>query len=450
MRIWNVELDQYRDRTKIESPVACTGVTHAYYAIEHMLLDDNDVKGLGARSGKFHKRAYVEGSLLRRLDGENLLGKETAATLKRHTYTVTAARELSKAFHERYGRYLIAALDTFKPFEAHNRAALEIESSLQGHANPQIRTILFEGQNIGRTFSDYLDYMIDQERKAKDNDSTLAPEIHSILAHLRGTEQAVEATRQKFLARRAELYVEGITEKGKLKNADGEVSKNLRKPLDDLYDDVFTSIAFQAAITCGYFLVVEKAEQLAADRAATVLPRPESFAEYIGSLNEFFLPGTLPRLKNLLRTFFYDVEGERAEEWKPVPTGETFGSVIFRGEMKPDEWPKYRYVLLELWRSADPIIEEVRKAERDICRRQGFESLHPRRVKELCVELRKNEQDLTEDEWKGIFEKSYKAFDTLLRNLGVRGDERWTEAQWREVIAKPQPAPVENDEPTPA
>ena len=266
MRIWNVELDQYRDRVKIESPVACTGVSHVYYSIEHMLLDDNDVKGIGARSGKFHKRAYVEGSLLRRLNGENRLGRETAATLKRHTYTIEAAKELADPFYEHYGQFLIAAFDTFKPFELHNKAALETEASLQGHTNPQIRNILFEGQNIGRTFADYLDYMIDAERKAKDARSPLAPEIQSILGHLRGTEQSVEATRQHLLKRRAELYVDAIPDKSKLKNADGDVSKNLRKPLDDLYDDVFTSVAFQAALVCGYFLVIEKAERIAGER----------------------------------------------------------------------------------------------------------------------------------------------------------------------------------------
>ena len=169
MRIWNVELDQYRDRVKIESPVACTGVSHVYYAIEHMLLDDNDVKGLSARSGKFHKRAYVEGSLLRRLDGENLLGRETAATLKRHTYTTAAAKELADVFHDRYGQFLTASSTCSSPSTCTTRLPWRSRSRLQGHTNPQIRTILFEGQNVGRTFSDYLDYMVDEERKAKNS-----------------------------------------------------------------------------------------------------------------------------------------------------------------------------------------------------------------------------------------------------------------------------------------
>lgn len=444
MRIWNVELDQYRDRVKIESPIACTGVSHVYYAIEHMLLDGNDVNGIRARSGKFHKRAYVEASLLRRLDGENLLGRETASTLKRHTYTTLAADQLASAYQDRYGQFLISTFDTFAPFETHNRAALETEASLHTHVNHQIRTILFEGQNIGRTFSDYLDYMIDEERKVRDRQSSLVPEIQSILTNLRATQESVEETRKSLLRRRALIYVDRINEKGKLKDADGDVSKVLRKLIDDLFDDVFTSVAFQAALICGYFLVIEKAEAKASERSLALLPRVQSFPEYIESLNAFFVPTTIPRLRNLLKVFFHDVEGERADEWKVVPSRDTFGTVVFHGEMKPDEWPKYRFILLELWRPTDPIIEEVRKAEQDQCRRQAFESLHARNVREACLELGKTEQDLPEDVWKAIFNRTYKAFDGLLHNLGRRADERWSESEAKVVITKPESNLVED------
>jgi hypothetical protein len=449
MRIWNVELDQYRDRTKIESPVACTGVTHVYYSIEHMLLDDNDVKGIGARSGKFYRRAWMEGSLLRRLNGENLLGRETAASLKRHTYPVAAAKLLSEEFHKRYGQFLIGAFDTFRPFETHNKACLETETSLQGHINPQIRNILFEGQNIGRTFADYLAHMQEAERKAKDANSPLAPEIQAILGTLRGTDQAVGTTRQSLRNRRAELFVADIADKSKLRDADEQVSKQLRKPLDELYDDVFFSVAFQAALVCGYFLVVEKAERLAKDRGATLSPREASFPEYIASLNAFFVPASMAKLKNLLKVFYFEVEGERAEEWKQIPT-ETFNTVVFRGEMKPDEWPKYRYLLLELWRTADPILEEIRKAERDLCRQQAFTSLHDRRARDYSADRKKNEQDLTDQEWKEIFDRSYEAFDGFLKNLGLKQEERMSVAQAKEVVAKPLPPAVEAEEPAPA
>lgn len=114
--------------------------------------------------------------------------------------------------------------------------------------------------------------------------------------------------------------------------------------------------------------------------------------------------------------------------------------------MKPDEWPKYRYLLLELWRSTDPIVEEIRQGERNTCREQAFDSLHTRWIKDLCVELRKNEQDLTEIEWEGVFQRSYEAFDALLKSLCVTSDDRWTKGQWKDVLERPQSASVENDD----
>lgn len=446
MRIWNVELDQYRDRVKIESPVACTGVSHVYYSIEHMMFDGGDVNGVSPRSGKFHKRAYVEASLLRRLDGENLLGRETAATLKRHTYTRDAAVRLATAYHERFGALLSSAFDTFGPFEFHNKAALELESELTAHANPQIRTILFDGQNIGRTFSDYLEYMIEQEKKAKESGDALAPEIQTILTSLRNTDRAVEDARQKMLNRRAELYTLAAPDRSKLKGSNGDISKNARRLLDALYDNVFTSVAFQAALVCGYFVVVEKAESIATSRGAQMMSRADSFREYIECLNAFFAPTTVAKFKNVIRVFFHELKGDKAEEWQAVPSADTFASVVYSGEMKPDEWPKYRYLLLELWSSADPVLEEVRKAELETCREQVLESLHAKNTRERCVELGKNEQELTERQWKDVFDRSYKAFDGFLRNVGVKPENTWNEDRAKSVLARPQQVSAESDD----
>lgn len=445
LRIWNVELDQYRDRTKIESPMACTGVTHVYYAIEHLMLDDHNVKGLGARTGKFPLKMFLESNLLPRLDGENMLGAAVAGSIRRDDFTQQAAEKLSEAFHDRYGQYLLTALETFKPFEIHNRAALEVESSLQGHANPQIRTILFEGQNIGRTFRDYLAHMERREKAAKKSLQTLSPEVQTTLLQLRGTKAAVEATRQRFIARRAELYMADFADKSKIRNADQKVSGKLRKPLDDLFDTVYSTVAFQAALLGGFFLVIEKAERRAPGEGATLPSRAASFAEYIAALNSFFVPSTFPRLRNLLRTFFYEIDGDRAETWTTVPSATTFNDVVFRGEMKPDEWPKYRYLLLELWSSDDPVIESVRIEERNTCRKQAFQSLRTKKMKELCVEIQKNEKDLTPVDWTMVFDRAYKDFDAFLKNLGLNAEERMSRDSAKAVDDQKEP---EKEEPS--
>lgn len=436
LRIWNVELDQYRDKVQIESPMACTGVTHVYYAIEHMLLDEGDVKGLSARSGKFHKRTYVEASLLRRLDGENLLGATVAGSLKRDDYSLDAAKKLSVSFMRRYGTYLIGTLGTFSPFEIHNRAAIDVETSLQGHVNPQIRTILFEGQNIGRTFDDYLGHMEGVADAAKKFHTPLAPEIQASLTQLRGTKKAVQETYEKFGVHRAELYISKMAEKAALKDATGNVAKNVRSIIDRLYSDRFSTVAFQAALVCGYFLVVEKAERRAAEQTRPIVSRDQSFDEYMEALNTFFVPATLARFKNLVRVFYFDIEGDKATVWKEVPSPNTFNDVVFRAEMKPDEWPKYRYLLLELWRSTDPTIDEVAREERDVCRQQAFSSLYDKKTKDYCLSHQKNESDLAKMEWESIFAATYDSFDTFLKNLGLTGTERMSKEAAKSAIIK--------------
>ena len=436
LRIWNVELDQYGDKQKIDSPMACTGVTHVYYMIEHMLFDDEDVKGVSARSGKFSRRRAEDATanLLSRLDGENLLGATAASALRRDDYPKDAADKLAKSFHNHYGRHLIAAYESFRPFEIHDQAGLKTETTLRGHSNPQIRTILFEGQNIGRTFGTYRKHMLDLAKQAKDNHVQLPTEVQSIIDQLSGTNRAVEETIEQFKLLRLDLYLDACSDKPKLRDAAGAYSKNVRRPIELLYDNVYFTVAFQAALVCGFFQIMELAEREATERGEPVMERERAFAEYIASLNTFFVPQTVAKLKNLHRTFFSDLEGDKAEEWKAIPTTETFNEVVFRGEMKPDEWPKYRLLFLELWNPSDIRIKEVRARELDLCRTQAIRSLYKKRASDYCVLHRKSEEDLESSDWDAIFKSTFDSFDGFLKNLGLAAVSRWPQPMARQML----------------
>lgn len=447
LRIWNVELDQYGDKQTIDSAIACTGVTHCYYMIEHMLFDDGDVKGISARSGKFsaRKSAKTTENLLERLDGENLLGAAVAGSLRRDDYTKDAADKLAKSFMDRYGTILVGTFDLFAPFAIHSKAALDVEVSLKGNKNPKIRTILFEGQNINRTFKNYRDHMQRVAKLAKQNTKSIPAEIQATIAELDGTSHAVDQTTEQFKLVRLAGYFHDFGEKGKLK--DGEAySINVRRPIDRLYDDVYFTVAFQSALVCGFFQVMELAEREAAAKSVQVASRADAFAEYIKSLNAFFVPPTMARLKNLLRVFFYDVKEDRAAEWKPVRTGEGFGEVIFRGEMKPDEWPKYRIIFLELWEPSDPVIKEARDAELDLCRKHAFRSVYSKKLEDYCVEQRKTKQDLVQEDWKEVFKRAYTAFDGFLSHLVSSAAKRLSQSNAKKALEKDEAA-VEEVEP---
>lgn len=104
--------------------------------------------------------------------------------------------------------------------------------------------------------------------------------------------------------------------------------------------------------------------------------------------------------------------------------------------MKPDEWPKYRYLLLELWRGTDPTIDEVVREERDVCRQQAFSSLYDKKTKDYCLGHQKNESDLVKAEWDTIFAATYESFDAFLKNLGLSVAERLSKEAAKAAIIK--------------
>ena len=436
MRIWNVELDQRRDRVKIESQVACTGVSHVHYIIEHLMFDENNVKGVSARSGKFYKRSNVESSLLRRLDGENLLPAEAARGLRRDAFSADNAKTLSKQFSERYGRYLRAYFDEFKPLAAHNRASLWLREQAKAHSNSLIRTILFDGQNVGRSFEEYLEAIVREEQGVIDAGGVLPPGTKAVLDQLRMTQQQITEICSKFVQKRGQLFFEDFSEMNKLKASGAELSEVLEKVLKNLYGNVFLSIAFQAAAVCGFFLVVEKAEEQVAKDGGVVIDRPSVWKEYIECLNRFFCPNSPASLRNLVTALFHDVEGSKPFQWTPVKSSTTFDRVVARNEMKPDEWPKYRYLMLELWEPTQKEVQFARSAEREYCRAQVARALNDRYLGQACEKHHKAEKDLSTTEHEEVFNETFNAFDRFLINLGIIEGSRVAKSQFSALLSQ--------------
>ena len=452
-RIWNIELDQSTDRTVITAPMACTGVSHIHFCIEHMLLSHSkDVSGIRPRSGVFSNRKSVQTTepLNTRLDGANTLGVTVAATLRRDDYSSSTAAKLTPAYRDRFGKLILMMLDRFKPFVAHSRAALQIETAL-GNTNPQVRAILFEGQNIGRTFNEYRAYMKDKEKTARQAKQTLPPEIVGTISKLDGTYRVVEEQRQAFLQARAQLYLSDFNEKGKLRaGGTEEYSGKVVFLINRLFDKVYTTVAFQAAVVCGALIVVERAERMAAAQQTELPAREITFEEFLNQVNNFFVPNTSARFKNLIRVFFHDPDPdgtiEKADDWKQAETYETFAAVVFRGEMKPEEWPKYRLPLLEIWKPSNPTIRAARDAELKEAREQAFRFHYERVTKEVCANLRRSESDLTDEEWGRIFGMAFERFDALIEHLNVLKSDRFSRSQAEALAEQAPPAEADADD----
>ena len=414
LRIFNVELDQIEDRMRVTTPIALTGVNHVYYMIEHLMLNDRerDVNGARPRSGKFFKRQDLDTyGLMQRLDGRNLLGAEVAAGTRRKSFTMMAASTLGKSFDKRYGRYIVSAYERFSPFDFHCRAVLSLETRLETYEDRTLRPILFEGQGISRVFEAHRESL--KQRLENREFETDVPKIEELKRNLDATAERMAVAIEKFKRDRADRYLGRISDKGKLQ-LEGEFHPKIRQFLNVLYENVFTSVAFQTALVCTFFGEIERAERRVAPGQSGALDVDTFFEEYLNQLNEFFVPASAAQFKRIVRLFVGELDGE-IKEWKIASSPFTFRQVVYRGEMQPDQWPKYKYLLLEIWRPDSELLETSIGCEREHCRKQIFESLHEVYVKDFLRAHTKSVDDLDREDYRVIFDDSCQAFIGFLK-----------------------------------
>ncbi|MER9490803.1 hypothetical protein NKI86_03100 [Mesorhizobium sp. M0320] len=433
LRIVNVELDQDGSRQKIQTPVAITGVPHVYYMIEHMMLDNGGtVKGVKPRTGTFYNRTRLD-DLLARLDGRNLLGAATADTMRRDLFTTAAADKLGRQFDTRYGSYIIGALERFAPFDRHNRAVIEIGEQLEREHDRQLKPILLEGQGIGRVFDAH---RINLRQKLRSGYfKTDVPEIEASSRRLEATAARIADMVTRLNGERAQRLLGDISDKKPIRDDDGKIHPKMLEWCNRLYDEIFGTVAFQAALVCGFIGLVEKAErklQKGDFGEQPPIDRDQAFDEYISQLNQFFVPRSIPQLKKVMRVFTGEIADDK-ELWAIRPSNQTFRSVVYRAEMQPDQWPKYRYVLLEIWRPTHPALQQVVADERGECRGEVFSALHDHYETTYCRENAKLKDELVKQERNEIFAQAFEPYNGLLRNLGADPLER---KAMREAVSK--------------
>ena len=413
LRVWNVELDQHGDRLKIQSPVAVTGVNHIYYLIEHMMLHRGDVRGALPRSGKFFKRKDLTAyPLMERLNGYNKLGTEVANATYRDNYSHHVAQELSHEFFDRYGRFIIRAFEEFLPYEYHNKAAVDLNAALHAHRDQQLIPIFFEGQGIFHVFQEHRESLA---RRIKNGEfGQRAPEMRSIQQQLDQTAKRVEENVFELKVYRATEYLSRISDKSKLKDSNGDWERVVLDFINKLYDTVYSTVAFQAALLCGFFETYEAANS----KGALSVSKEDAFTEYMSQLNTFFVPTTAAQVKRLIRVFEGDVSGDTADEWTIKPSKSRFRHVVYRGEMQPDQWPKYKYLLEEVWEPSDPILQQKVSEDREYCRRQIVTALDEDEKDSYCRDQGKLESELSNKERENIFKRAHEAFSGFLQNLG--------------------------------
>lgn len=403
LRIWNVELDQEGDRVKIVSDAAFSGVSHLYHLTEHLLMNGH-ARGIEAR-GKV-------GAPRKRLDeAYERLGLKDELTSDQRTVNTRAnySDEIAEVFREKWTALYVPVIDRvfgrLHPFAAFSRATISLNQDLVSKRDTELEKMLFDGQATSRTFDDFREGL---NRRVQDKEPNwTTPEIKETLARVNGLMASRKATVESMKAIRALFMLDAMSGPAKKQViTDGVVAKPVRDAIDRLFDNVFSTVAFQTAAVCTY------AEAIQIAFGGIQHSTTELLDEYVDAINGLLRPKSISDLKALMHTF----EGELAVDpgVKLTTGGPTFRQVVLPGELQPAEWPKYRYLLLELWKPVAPELQAVVDEDRTRARAAVAQALYRRRLAAHCEENRIDEANLTKEVKGDILAKSKSMYEEFL------------------------------------
>lgn len=408
LRIYNVELDQ-RDRSTISNPLAITSVSHLYYICERVLFFSDRLTGIQKNFIRMGARKDAT-TALERLQLKDVLGQQDQLETKRDNYSDKVGSAVKKSWNKIFAPIVNTLLGELHPFRAHELAVLEQSTWLDRQAgSAALKSMLFDGQGTSRTFEDF-EFNLSQ--KMKDDPAEWdAPEIEATRLTIDTlNEQRKGVIRSLKDKRCANFYehLKGGEFKAILKA--GTSQTHLQNLTDELIGKVFSTIAFQAALVMTFI----DSTEAALDDGCTASSE-ELFKEYLDNLNKFFTPVRDVDVVRLSDIFMGKLTvSEGVMTLAPNNTG--FKDIVHPGlEMQPDEWPRYRYLILEIWRPKNKMFANKLNEEREMLRQQiqdlQYTKLEEIRKKELnLVELTSEEKNLVQvasaarcEEWFGRF-----------------------------------------------
>lgn len=384
LRIWNMELDQEGEASKIDSEVALSGVSHLYYIAQFLLFNTAAVRGAKALSTRGKKPTKLNAAFSRLGLDEDLTQEQREAS-RRDNYTGHVAEIVAQKWEERYGGPFLELLSKFHPLKSFADATLNLRLKLRNDSAIKTESLLFLGQSNARSYKKFRE-MLDGRRRDDVDSRWRAPHMEEVSrvfgAEINACEKAIAAMR----AERAKRVIDLMSKPAKKKFSDenGYPLPTVVSELDSLYSDVFTSVAFQAALLVTLVELVERPSLKKGTVFAAITP--QHIEKYLEQLHTVFLPNTEDRFKRFLALFSGDLQ---FQDDKPVivRTAASFRSLVYTAEMKPDAFPVYRYVFMELidrasWEDAEDLEKEILETREEILR-----SIYDRELVAECQSL---------------------------------------------------------------
>lgn len=412
LRLWNIELDGEGDRRALSTPMALSGVMHLYSLIEFLMLNSKWEGQLKVpRQNLWKKKDLTD--CLRRLDAKSLLGTERGDRANRSLIERETAAILCNQFWELYGELLVKILDRFHPYRVHATCSLELEAKLRAEAyGSTYHAILFEGQGIGRVFDDYVDRLREERDEIKDSVGSVPPALEASFSEFEGKSRGLQKFIDEFYCERTGKFFKNLS-----KARIPEVDPALR----DVYRNTLTTEAFQLALVITFFAAAERCRDEAERNNETLNQQSieECLDEYVSQLNRFFEPESEKESWAIFRTFYGDVRGGHTTPAEVIRSSTCLRKILVPGELKPDEWPKFRYLLLELWKPSHPIFMQYVDEQRQHLRLTAVGIFEDRELDHEAKSLGVRITDLDENTAKRISSTAKNVFCKALKPLGV-------------------------------
>lgn len=380
LRIFNVELDQEGDRQTISNPFAITGVSHLYYICERILFWSDRVSGLTPKGMRVAARRNTY-TAFHRLKLNDTLSQSERETTRRDNYADKIARAVEGAWRATFGPVIVRLLGEVHPLSVHQKASLEIHAELERAVSEgALRAVLFDGQGTAKVLERFEAQL--NENIKDDSTNWGTPEIKAAKKTIEDLNGRREEIARQLRSNRAKLYFEGFKGglKSQLRTDDGLIVKPFEDFAKKIVEDVFSTVAFQTALVYTLVDMAEACDQPLSD---------ELIDEYIKGINQFFAPTSDAGLRKLIGAMAGSiVEGAQLEI---ASNNTTFRDIVYTGEMQPDEWPKYRYLILEIWKTNIKEIKDRIKDELQHLRAEIMEKVNEAEIRKFLMESGKLE-----------------------------------------------------------
>ena len=319
-----------------------------------------------------------------RLNANDIIGTELTRDTTRRNYLEDTKEKLVVEFHRRYSTNIIFCLEVFCPFRIHAEVTRKIKSQVKSKSDVQAKAILFDNQGVENVFKEFRDRVTAEIKERKDSGQPVPPGLKDSKDEFDSTYKRVLIYKDDFVKARAQKFF------GK-----NSVCAALISAAQDMFDKNFTTSAFQNGLVLTFYNMIEAYQVNSLNSRLDNEKINDLLKEYIASLNSFFTIEDNSDIRRVCRIFFGKHKGTfNSDDMRFQENDACLRNILIPGELNPNEWPKFRFVFLELWHSEDKDLDAMIEKEVFECRVSLYRKYCKRTIDEHCRIENIEEEDI--------------------------------------------------------